>query len=166
MAMTDLSAWQGQYPQLDLLVVGDCSGDGLFNAQDINPFVVILTSGAGAGQAPTTEAPTGEYTEAPLASPVAGPRGAGRRPATAKVPPGVLRDEVMAPVLANVLAAGPANLDGDVEVDLFALPAVQRRNFGQAAHSSSSAGKGHGHGLGDDLIDVPGLPALTPPLAV
>jgi len=139
LAMTNLSAWQAAYPLLDIMVVGDCSGDSLFNAQDINPFTVLMTGSAGAGQAPqgqasTAEATTAEYTESPLASPVAG-----RLIAAAKATRGKSRAEVMAPVLVDTLAAGPANLDGDVEVDLFEVPAVRRRNFGQAAHPSSPA---------------------------
>jgi hypothetical protein len=164
LALTDFPAWQATYPQLNVLVVGDIGGpgqttppftpDGLFNAQDINPFVYLLTNPTGGvGQVSATEAPTAEHTEAELASPAVG-----QPIAAAKAPRGKSRAEVMAPVFADALAVELAGLDGDAEVDLFELPAIRRRNFGQAARPNSA---GEADGLGDELIDVLGLLALA-----
>ena len=80
LALTDTAAWVAQYPELDLLALGDIGGsgqteppftpDGYFNAQDITPFVYLLTHPVGGvGQVSTAEAPTAEYTEAALAFP-------------------------------------------------------------------------------------------------
>jgi len=57
LALVDLEAWQAQYPWINVLEPGDIGGpgqttwpftpDGLFNAQDINPLVYLLTMGPG-----------------------------------------------------------------------------------------------------------------------
>jgi len=54
LALTNLAAWQAQYPGKDVLAVGDCSLDGNFNNQDINPFIAILTGGGAAVPEPVT----------------------------------------------------------------------------------------------------------------
>jgi len=54
LALTDLPAWQAQYPEKDILAVGDINGDGFFNNQDINPFVALLTGGGAAVPEPAT----------------------------------------------------------------------------------------------------------------
>jgi len=85
LALTYPAEYATQYPNINLLAVGDLGGpegvpDGLFNNQDINPFVYLLTHQPpeGAGDIPVTES----------ADPVVGPQGASRPIAAAKAPRG------------------------------------------------------------------------------
>ncbi|MCC7145427.1 MAG: hypothetical protein IT443_03200 [Phycisphaeraceae bacterium] len=47
LALTDITAWQAAYPDLDIGNI-DPSGDGLVTLSDINPFKALLTGGSGA----------------------------------------------------------------------------------------------------------------------
>jgi hypothetical protein len=59
-ALTDLAAYQAQYPGLDPIARGDIDNNGALNNQDIAPFVALLTNTAPAPAAtptPTRAAP-------------------------------------------------------------------------------------------------------------
>ena len=45
LALTDPSAYQQLYPNIDPAVTGDINCDGALDAFDIDPFVALLTGG-------------------------------------------------------------------------------------------------------------------------